>query len=296
MLESFLNSSWLSGEPFSSQVARSIVLVVAILVVRAALTRTILRLSPQSEIRRRWVVGIRNYSLMILIVGLGAVWFQALETFGTLILGIGVAVVIATKELILCVTGSFLRTVANTYNVGDRIEINSFRGDVIDTNLFTTTLLEVGPGRSMHLRTGRTIVVPNARMLDTVVVNESFMRQFVVHVFTVPVKMTSDWHKAERLLLEAAEAESAEFLDQARGYMDTMERSHGLVGLPVQPRTLIQVSDPDKISILVRTPSPVGRQGNIEQAILRRYLEGMHPEGEPADEADTPTDPERAPS
>jgi len=274
--------AWPQGDwgPYLNQFASSIVLIVAVLSLRTFMTRTILRLAPQSEARRRWVVGIRNYSIMILAVGLGAVWFRALETFGTLILGLGVAAVIATKELLQCVTGSFLRTVANTYNVGDRIEINSFRGDVIDTNLFTTTLLEVGPGRSMHLRTGRTIVVPNARMLDTTVVNESFMRQFVVHVFSVPVKISADWQKAERLLLEAAEAESAEFLNEARGYMETMERSHGLRGLPVQPRTLLQVTDPEKLSILVRIPAPVGRQGAIEQAILRRYLGRMHPPGE----------------
>ncbi len=274
-----LLSDWPKGdwEPFLNQVASSIVLIVAVLSLRTFITRTILRLSPQSELRRRWIVGVRNYSLMILVVGLGAVWFQALLTFGTLIVGLGVAAVIATKELLQCVTGSFLRTVANTYNVGDRIEINSFRGDVIDTNLFTTTLLEVGPGRSMHLRTGRTIVVPNARMLDPTVVNESFMRHFVVHVFSVPVPLSGDWQKAERLRLEAAEAESSEFLDEARGYMDTLERSHGLRGLPVQPRTLLQVTEPEKLSILVRIPAPVGRQGAIEQAILRRFLSQMHP-------------------
>ena len=161
-MDMFPDWPWLANDAFPSQVARSIVLIVAILGIRAALTRTILRLTPQSEVRRRWVVGVRNYSLMILAVGLGAVWFQALETFGTLILGLGVAFVIATKEILQCATGSILRTVANIYSVGDRIEIRSFRGDVIDTNLFTTTLLEVGPGRTMHLRTGRTIVIPNA--------------------------------------------------------------------------------------------------------------------------------------
>ncbi len=288
MIEVLPDWPWITNEPFLDQTAKSVVLILAVLALRAFLTRTILRLSPQSELRRRWIVGVRNYALMILAVGLGAVWFKALETFGALILGLGVAFVIATKELLQCVTGSFLRTVANTYNVGDRIEINSFRGDVIDTNLFTTTLLEVGPGRSMHLRTGRTIVVPNARMLDTVVVNESFMRHFVLHVFTVPVKMSSDWQRAERLLLEAAQAESALFLDEARDYMEALERSHGLNGLPVQPRTLLQITDPDKVSILVRTPAPVGRQGAIEQAILRRYLDQMHPM--PAPDATAPSD------
>ena len=89
--------------------------------------------------------------------------------------------------------------------------------------------------------------------------------------------------------MEAAEFECADYLEEARGHMATMERSHGLHGLPAQPRTLVQVTDPDKMAIVVRTPAPVGRQGAIEQAILRRYLEGMHPEGEAVVESE-PTD------
>ena len=279
-LQTLLERGWIGEDPVG-QVARSIVLIVVVLAVRAFLIKTILRLAPQSEVRRRWIVDVRNYSVMILALALGAVWFKALETFGTVILGLGVAFVLATKELIQCMTGSFLRTVANTYNVGDRIEINNFRGDVIDVNLFTTTLLEVGPGRTMHLRTGRTVVVPNIKMLDSTVINESFMRQFVLHVFSVPVKLSSDWKKAEQALLESAEAECAEFINEARTHMETMERSHGLHGLPVQPRTLLQITDPDKVTILVRTPAPVGRQGAIEQAILRRYLDQIHAPEDP---------------
>jgi small-conductance mechanosensitive channel len=194
------------------------------------------------------------------------------ESFGALVLALGVGFVIATKELLMCVTGSFLRTVANTYSVGDRVEIGGFRGDVIDLTLFTTTLLEVGPSPNLHLRTGRTIVVPNSKLLGDVVVNESFMKQYVVHVFNVPVRMDGEWRKAEETLLKAAEAECAPFLEEARTYMESLERSHGLRGLPVQPRTLLHLTDPDKALIVVRVPAPVGRQGAIEQAIVRRYL------------------------
>jgi small-conductance mechanosensitive channel len=251
---------------------KSAILVAVVLSLRTFVTATVLRLSPQSEQRRRWVVNIRNTSILVIVLGLAFLWVAAVEEFYALILALGVGVVIATKELLMCVTGSFLRTVANTYSVGDRIEIGAFRGDVIDLNLFTTTLLEVGPSRGMHLRTGRTIVVPNSKMLDQIVVNESFMKHFVVHVFHVPMRVDGDWQQAEKSLLQAAEAECAPFLEEAREYMDSLERSHGLQGLPVQPRTILQLNDPEKATIVVRVPAPVGRQGAVEQAILRRYL------------------------
>lgn len=260
--------------PTALKLLKSAILLALVLMVRTFLTATVLRLSPQSEQRRRWVVNIRNTSILLIMLGLAALWAEAVETFGTLVLALGVGFVIGTKELLMCVTGSFLRTVANTYTVGDRIEISGFRGDVIDLTLFTTTLLEVGPGPNLHLRTGRTIVVPNSKLLGDVVVNESFMKQYVVHVFHVPVRLDGDWRKAEEGLLKAAEAECAPFLDEARDYMERLERSHGLQGIPVQPRALLQLTDADKGTIVIRVPAPVGRQGAIEQAIVRRYLGG----------------------
>jgi small-conductance mechanosensitive channel len=260
--------------PTALKLLKSGILIALVMGVRAFLTTTVLRLSPQSEQRRRWVVNIRNTSILLIVLGLAALWAEAVETFGTLVLALGVGFVIATKELLMCATGAFLRAAANTYSVGDRIEIGHFRGDVIDLNLFTTTLLEVGPGTNLHLRTGRTIVFPNSKLLGDVVVNESFMKQYVVHVFHVPVRMNDDWQKAEEALIKAAEAECAPFLDEARDYMDSLERSHGLRGLPVQPRTFLQLTDPDKATLVVRVPAPVGRQGAIEQAIVRRYLGG----------------------
>ena len=251
---------------------KSAILVAVILTVRTFVTATVLRLSPQSEQRRRWVVNIRNTSILLIVLGLAALWVEAVESFGALVLALGVGFVIATKELLMCVTGSFLRTVANTYSVGDRIEIGAFRGDVIDLNLFTTTLLEVGPGRNLHMRTGRTIVVPNSKMLDQIVVNESFMKHFVVHVFQVPIRADGEWQKAEEALLKAAEAECAPFIDEAREYMDSLERTYGLQGLPVQPRSTLQLTDSEKATLVIRVPAPVGRQGSLEQAILRRYL------------------------
>ena len=257
---------------FMGNVARSLLIIVIVVAVRSFLVRTIVRVSPPSEVRRRWVVGVRNSSLLILAIGLAAVWLEAVQSFGTLILGLGVAFVVATKELIQCVSGSIVRTVANTYKIGDRVDIGGFRGDVIDFNLFATTLLEVGPHKTGHLRTGRTIVVPNARLTDTAIINESYMEKFVLHVLTVPVKI-EEIAAAEKALVEAAEKETDSFLSEARRHMADLERRHGLDGLPIQIRTTVQVNDPGQASILLRFPVPVGRQWQLEQTILRAYLD-----------------------
>lgn len=265
--EAFLQS------PYLYKVLTSLALVVGALAVRTLVIRMILKGAPKSEVRRGWVVSVRNATWLVIVLGLAAVWAEALVGFGTALLAFAVAFVIATKELIQGVLGNFVRTTTNMYSIGDRIEVGTYRGDVVDLNLFTTTILEVGPGHTSHLRTGRTIVLPNLQLLTEPVVNESAMKQFVVHSFAVPVSLEDDWKKAEEVLLEAARKECAPYLDEARRHMNALEREHGLQSLPLQPRILVGVSEPDRVTLTVRVPTPVGRQGPIEQAILRAYLE-----------------------
>ncbi len=259
-------------------------LVVAVMALaRAFAARAVLHKIPvRSDERRAWLVRLRNFFVLLTIAALVAIWADALRTLAVSALALAVAFVIATKEVIQSVLGALFRTATNAYTVGDRIEIGAHRGDVIDQNLFTTTIMEVGPTRGFHLRTGRVITFPNNKLLDTFVVNESYMKHYVIHVFPVPVKTETDWERAEKILLTAAEQETSHYIQFARQSMKALETEHGLDGLPVQPRINIQVTEPGKITLLVRIPAPVGRQGRVEQAILRRFLREYYSQPQPA--------------
>ncbi|MDA1311951.1 MAG: mechanosensitive ion channel [Acidobacteria bacterium] len=261
--------------PALQKAIASVLLLVLVLVARAFLGRILTRYVKHTEPRRRWLVSIRNALLLLGFIALGIIWVDELKNLGVAILGVGVAFVIAVKEFLLCLNGSFLRATTNAFSVGDRIEWAGHRGDVIDLDLFTTTLLEVGPGHAFHLRTGRTVVIPNSKMLDSPVINESHMKRFVLHVFSVPLGIEEDWQRAETILLKACLEECAPYRDEAARHMKKLEEEHGLTGLPPEPRVMLQLSEVRKLTLLVRFPCPVGRQGSLEQAIMRRFLAEM---------------------
>lgn len=250
----------------------SVIVIVLAIGVRMLATRTITRHVEHAEARRRWLVSVRNWVLLAVILGLGTIWGESIRTLALSFVALTVALLVATKEIIQCISGSVLRTAAKAYSVGDRIEIGNHRGDVIDINFFSTTLLEVGPGRLYHLRTGRTIVVPNSTLLTSSVVNESHMSGHVLHMFTVPLSLQDDWEKAEKVLLEVATRECEPYLQPARSLMERMERDYGLEGIPLAPRVSMHMPEEGLLNLVVRFPAPVGRQGRIEQAILRRFL------------------------
>jgi len=236
---------------------------------------------PPTELRRLMATS-RNAILFILAVATATVWFDELRTFAVSLVAVAAAIVIATKELIMGAGGTFLRTSGRIFDIGDRIEVAGLRGDVVDTSLFTTTIIEIGPGRVGHQQTGRSVTLPNALLLTSPVVNETWSHPFIVHTFEVPVPRERAL-ATEALLLEACHDEAGVFIDDARRHFEARQRERGIEMPTLDPRVLIRVDDATKATLIAAVVMPARRKGVIEQGILRRFLslEAMAPPPRP---------------
>lgn len=248
------------------------VFVLVLVVLRTVTSRFIRKNVASTELRRRWLVQSRNALILLLLLGLVLIWADELRTLALSIVAIAVAFVVATKELILCLTGSILKTGSRSFNIGDRIQVKDFRGDVIDQNLLATTILEVGPGKITHQRTGRMTTIPNAIFLSEPVINESFTHNYVLHVFTVPFKIQDDWRSAQKLFLKSANRHCKPYIEEVRRYMKDVSEDRGLEVPSVEPRVTIQVPVAGEIHLIIRIPTRSGQRGFIEQSILAEVL------------------------
>ncbi|AMQ88853.1 mechanosensitive ion channel family protein [Marinobacter sp. LQ44] len=243
-------------------------LILGVIALRVVIAGVIRRNVASSELRGRLLVNSRNALVLLAVFGLVFIWGEQLRSLALSIVAIAVAFVVATKELILCVSGSIIKGGAGSFSIGDRIQVKDFRGDVIDQTLLTTTLLEVGPGKASHQRTGRMIVLPNALFVSEPVTNESFTDHWDFHVFTVPFKREDNWPAAREALLNAANHHCEPYLDTARKYMSKVGTARGLEVPSVDPRVTIQAPAAGEIHLTVRLPTRTGQRSYIEQAIL----------------------------
>ncbi|CUA85197.1 mechanosensitive ion channel domain-containing protein [Pseudidiomarina woesei] len=257
---------------FSEQLFRpviaTLILISAILLIRAILAKFIRKSVKATDLRRRWLVQTRNVLLLFMVLGLMLIWAEELRTLALGIVAIAVAFVVATKELIMCLTGSLVKSGGSAFSIGDRIQIKEFRGDVIDQNLLATTILEVGPGKFSHQRTGRMIAIPNSLFVSEPVVNESYTHDFVLHVFTVPFKREDDWPAAQQALLESANRHCADYVEQAKRYMQRMSDHRGIDVPSAEPRVTISVPAAGEIHLIIRFPTKSGMRSYMEQSIL----------------------------
>ncbi|MCS6292271.1 MAG: mechanosensitive ion channel family protein [Nitrospira sp.] len=256
---------------------KSLILLVSVILIRTLVVRGISRNHALSmEDKRRWVVTTRNSMVFVILIGFVVIWAHELEAFAVSIVALAAALVLATKELILCLSGAALRVGGKVYGVGDRIQIAGHRGVVLDHDMFATKLLEIGPGQSSHLYTGRVTVFPNSLLFTNALVKENPGQEYGLYTLVVPLRSEGEWQRAEQALLAAAKAECGPFMEEAARQMKLLEQANLLEAPSPEPRITIQLPEPGKIQLVLRFPAPDRGRSRVEQAILRRYLVEMN--------------------
>ncbi len=250
----------------------TLVLLVGIILLRWIISKAIRKQDFATDVKRRFIVATRNVAFLVFLFFSAIIWASELRTAALSLAAIAAAIVISTKELILCLSGSILRGTSRAFGIGDRIEVKGLRGEVIDQSLLTTTILEVGPHRTSHQKTGRAIVMPNSLFLSEPVTNESFTEQFVFHTFTVPVE-SHRWKEASSVLLSAAKEHCEPHLEEARRHFRALGEEWGLDTPAPEPRISMELHEPKTVHLVVRIAAPAALRGRTEQAIISTFLQ-----------------------
>lgn len=275
-INDFLNSlgskSPVVGHIQLGHILNTIILIFIVWSTRNLFNRGVRKSSWRMEEKRKWYVSIRNWSTMILLIGFFSIWSTEIQTFAVSVVAVSAALIISGKETILCIHGGLLRSMNGLFKVGDRIEVDGIRGDVIDANLFVTKIMEIGPQNFTHQFTGRSIIIPNAVFLTKQVINESFMHKYVLHVFKLAFKRDEDLDLAESCMKEAADKVCSEFVEKAQKNMDQIRFREEIDVPKAEPRITFRFPSSSEVEMIVRIPSPASKKGNLEQAIYREFM------------------------
>ncbi len=252
-----------------NQLLATVFLVVAVIIARIVLQRLInKKFEDQAAQRRRMMANTRNGLLLILIFGMIFIWAPALRTFALSLTAFAVAFIIATKELILCISGSIVVASSSALRVGSWVEIGETRGEVTDQTLLTTTLQELGSGPNAYEFTGKTIVIPNSQFLTTPVKNERFYKRYVLHNFSLTMEADSDPQPVADAMLASVGAGLAPFKDAAGRYHDLIEERAGIEIPDPEPSARFSSTNDGRIRITVSCLLPTEAAMEIEQSAL----------------------------
>ncbi|HAN09568.1 MAG TPA: mechanosensitive ion channel protein MscS [Clostridiales bacterium] len=128
------------------------------------------------------------------------VYFRYYKYLGTLLGFLTAGIAIALREPILNIAAWFYIFGTKPFEVGDRIKIGEFSGDVIDIRLSRFTMLEIGNWVESEQSTGRIIHVPNGKVIINEITNYSRGYKYIWDEISVKVTLESDWKEAKYIL------------------------------------------------------------------------------------------------
>lgn len=184
-----------------------------------------------SEKQRNWMSRTKNGTFIITVLTLFVLWQSEISEFAFSVAAIAVAIVVASKEIILCFTGSIQRASSRSFRIGDWIEVGKTCGEVIEHNIMATVIQEIDLHHGQYHYTGKTITLPNSMFFTYPVKNLNFMKRYVFHNFSIVVRDFVNLYPLLPVLSEKIEQHTHYFHDVAKRYNSMIEK-HAGVDLP----------------------------------------------------------------
>lgn len=226
-----------------------------------------------SEEQRNWMSRTKNAAFIITVVALFTLWHSEINQFALSVTAIAVAIVVASKEIILCFTGSIQRASSRSFRVGDWIEVGKICGEVIEHNMMATVLQEIDLHHGHYDYTGKTATLPNSMFFTYPVKNLNFMKRYVYHHFSIVVPKFVNLYPLIPLMIEKINDHTSYFYDVAARY-NTMIEKHAGVDLPgAEPHMHITSGPSGEQIVHFMLFCPTDKATHLEHKIRADFME-----------------------
>jgi small-conductance mechanosensitive channel len=251
------------------------VLVVATLwlihrVLRGSVTERIQSL----ERRYQWqkALGYTFTTLGILTVSL--VWFEGVQYAATYLGLVSAGIAIALKDPITNIVAWVFILWRKPFEVGDRIEIGQFAGDVVDQRIFQFSMMEIGNWVDSDQSTGRILHIPNGMIFTSGVANYTHGPDYIWNEIPVLITFESHWEKAKGLLQEIADAHDVSTDEKVAREFEAATRKFLLKYNKLTPIVYTNVLESGVLLTIRYLCKPRQRRGTTEsiwEAILHTF-------------------------
>ena len=181
-------------------------------------------------------------SVVLVLVILAGIWTSQLAGAGSFIGILSAGVAIALSDVLKNMAGGFLILVRRPFKVGDRIEVGSDAGDVIDIGFFRFSLQEIHNWVDADQTTGRILHIPNGIVFAEPLANYTEGFPYIWNEIPVTVTFESDWEKARDMVQTVIERYTADPQELATNRRRASNRYFGLYQT-VEPAVYVKAID-----------------------------------------------------
>ncbi|HDY8226279.1 mechanosensitive ion channel protein MscS [Vibrio vulnificus] len=250
----------------------ALIIIFVVLVRQVILARIRGEVAFITEKQRSWMSRTKNGAFAITSLILFVLWQSEINQFALSVTAIAVAIVVASKEIILCFTGSIQRASSRSFRVGDWIEVGKISGQVIDHNMMATVIQEIDLNHGQYHYTGKTVTLPNSMFFTYPVKNLNFMKRYVYHNFLIVVPDFVNLYPLLPDLENKIEEQCHYFSDVAKRYNAMIEK-HAGVDLPgAEPHIHITSSAAGEQVVNFMIFCPTEKAVHLESLIRQDFM------------------------
>jgi small-conductance mechanosensitive channel len=252
----------------------SILIVLALSLVHRLVYASIVDRIKNLERRYQWQKALGYIFTTLGVVVISLVWIEGVQYAATYLGLVSAGLAIALKDPITNIVAWVFILWRKPFEVGDRIEIGQYAGDVVDQRIFLFSMMEIGNWVDADQSTGRILHIPNGMIFTSGVANYTHGPDYIWNEIPVLITFESDWEKAKRLLQEIADAHDVSKNEETTREFEAATRKFLLKYNKLTPIVYTNVLD-SGVSLTIRyLCKPRQRRGTAEsiwEATLRAF-------------------------
>jgi small-conductance mechanosensitive channel len=179
---------------------------------------------------------------IVSVLALALAWGRLVPHHGTFFGLLGAGLAIALREPLLSIAGRVAVFAGHIYDAGDRVQIGTNSGDVIDVGFFYTRIMEIGNWIGGDQYTGRILQFPNAQIFGTGVFNYTRDFQYIWDEIPLNITYESNLQAATEIMLDAGNGYTKEFLEGAQQQLKRMQQYFLVADFELKPQVYIKVT------------------------------------------------------
>ncbi|MBT8489164.1 MAG: mechanosensitive ion channel family protein [Gemmatimonadetes bacterium] len=243
----------------------SLLLILGVFFLRRGVLAVVHRRVDDTEVRYRWAKITSNVAFVVAVLFLVQVWFTALRSLGTFLGLVSAGLAIALRDLVADLAGWAFITWRRPFDVGDRIQIGTHAGDVVDRRLFQFTIMEIGNWVDADQSTGRLIHIPNQMVFTQPLANYVAGFPYLWNEIKLLVTFESNWRKARELVNELAADLTMEITKEATRPQPRGEPRFLIRYRKLTPVVYVSVQDSGVLLTLRYLSRPRARRGSSSE-------------------------------
>jgi small-conductance mechanosensitive channel len=201
--------------------------VLAVWAVLARLSRQVIAKTVDDPASRFHITRVSGYALTAIgLLVVARLWIQGIAGIATYFGLLSAGVAIALQDPLTNFAGWLFILIRRPFRVGDRIQVGTTAGDVVDIRPLRFVMLEIGNWVHADQGTGRLLHVPNGLVFKNTVANYDEAFGYIWNELDVIVTFESDWRAAKKALERILDAQSEKIDTHVRQRVD--EAAHVL--------------------------------------------------------------------